>query len=124
NQLRQLDAEVRPNPETLHRRLRGMIDGLRSRATAAGYGAQDVQDICYALVALADEIALEKSGPLRDYWMSRLLQLHYFNENVAGENFFVRLETVRNDSRRIEVLRVYYLCLMFGFLGRFRVRGG
>lgn len=123
-QLRQVEGELRPNPEQLHRRLRGLVDGFRQRAAQSGYAAQDVDDMAYAMVALADEIALERPGPLRDHWMSRLLQMHYFNENVAGDNFFVRLEQARGDSRRLDVLRVYYLALLFGFQGRYRIRGG
>jgi type VI secretion system protein ImpK len=55
--------------------------------------------------------------------MANLLQFHYFHENVAGEEFFKRLERIRRDPRRIEILRIYYLALAFGFRGRYRVRG-
>jgi type VI secretion system protein ImpK len=83
-----------------------------------------VNDIAYALVALADEVALSRSEALRQFWVGQQLQLHYFQENVAGEGFFTRLEGLRRDPRRHEVLRVYYLALLFGFQGRYRVRGG
>jgi type VI secretion system protein ImpK len=52
------------------------------------------------------------------------LQLHYFHENVAGVAFFTRLEGIRKDPRRTDVLRVYYLALAFGFRGKHAVRGG
>ena len=67
---------------------------------------------------------LQKGGALRDFWMPRLLQMRYFNENVAGEAFFERLAAIRRDPTRSDVLRVYYLCLLFGFRGKYRVRGG
>ncbi len=78
----------------------------------------------YALVALMDEIVLNKPEPYRQFWMSNLLQLHYFNETIAGDSFFNRLAAVRKDPHRVEVLQVYYLCLLFGFQGRYRIRGG
>ena len=84
----------------------------------------DVQDIAYALVALADELAMRQPGGIRDVWLSNPLQLHYFNENVAGEGFFYRLEFLIRDPSRLEVLRVYYQCLLFGFLGKYAIRGG
>ena len=76
------------------------------------------------LVDIADEVAQSKSEALRQFWGSQQLQLLYFQENVAGEGFFTRLETLRRDPRRHEVLRVYTLALLFGFQGRYRVRGG
>ncbi len=124
NQLRQLDPELRPHPEQLHRRMCGLIDGLKRRATEAGFSAVDADEMAYAIVALADEIALEQPGPLRDFWMSRSLQLVYFRENVAGEGFFARLGKLQGDPRRGDVVRVYLLCLLFGFRGKYRVRGG
>ena len=67
---------------------------------------------------------LSKGGALRDFWLPRLLQMRYFNENVAGEAFFERLAVIRRETTRSDVLRVYYLCLLFGFRGKYRVRGG
>jgi type VI secretion system protein ImpK len=61
---------------------------------------------------------------MRGFWMSRPLQLLFFNETLAGEGFFQRLQEVRRDQRRIDVLRVYYQCLLFGFQGKYSMRGG
>jgi type VI secretion system protein ImpK len=123
-QLRQLDEAALPPPEVLHRKLRGFVDAAMQRAQQAGLSREDVNDVAYAIVALADEIALSKSETIRQYWDGRQLQLHYFQENVAGEGLFTRLEGLRRDPRRHEVLRVYYLALLFGFEGRYRIRGG
>ncbi len=123
-QLRQLDDAALPAPEALHRRMRGFVDEMMQRAAQAGLSREDVNDVAYAIVALTDEIALSRAEPLRSFWSGHQLQLAYFQENVAGEGFFTRLETLRRDPRREEVLRVYYLALLFGFQGRYRVRGG
>jgi type VI secretion system protein ImpK len=123
-QLRRLDDASLPPPESLHRRFRAFVDALFQKAQQAGFTREDVDDIAYAVVALADEVALSKTEELRQFWVSRPLQMQYFKENVAGEAFFTRLETLRKNPRRVEVLRVYYLALLFGFQGRYRVRGG
>jgi type VI secretion system protein ImpK len=123
-QLRQLDDAALPAPEALHRRMRGFIDAMMQRAQQAGLSREDVNDVAYAVVALADEIALSKPEAVRQFWIGQQLQLAYFQENVAGEGFFTRLEGLRRDARRHEILRVYYLALLFGFQGRYRVRGG
>jgi type VI secretion system protein ImpK len=123
-QMRHLDPSSLSSPEDLQRRLCGFVDEMRARLAGAGLHSQDVQDITYALVALADEVALNAGEPLAGYWMMNLLQFKYFHENTAGDGFFVRLGEVRKDARRKEVLKVYALCLLFGFQGRYRVRGG
>jgi type VI secretion system protein ImpK len=123
-QLRQSEVAAVPPPEVLSHRLRGVVDEVLRRSTALGFSHQDAQDMAYALVALLDETVLGKSEHYRQFWMSNPLQLHYFSENVAGDGFFTRLSALRKDTHRTEALRVYYLCLLFGFQGRFRIRGG
>jgi len=123
-QLRRLPDASLPAPAALHQRLRAFVDALFQRAAQAGFGREEASDIAYAVVALADELALSRSEQLRQFWADNSLQLHYFHENVAGEAFFTRLQGLRRDPRRREVLRVYYLVLLFGFQGRYQVRGG
>lgn len=121
--LRELDGPV-PSPETVHARMRGFIEALKNRARTHGVPERDSQDIIYAIVALTDEVAINTPEPLRSYWMNQPLQLHYFGENIAGEGFFARLQALLSDGRRIEVLRVYHLCLLFGFQGKYGFPGG
>ncbi len=121
--LRELDGPV-PSPETVHARMRGFFEALKNRAHTHGIPDKDTNDIIYALVALADEVAINTPEPLRSYWMNQPLQLHYFGENVAGEGFFTRLQALLSDGRRIEVLRVYHLCLLLGFQGKYGFPGG
>jgi len=123
-QMRRLEGAALPDPQLLHRRMCGFVDGMIGKAREHGLSQEDLGDIAYAVVALADEVALALPGAVREFWMYNLLQLRYFNENVAGENFFRRADALRTDPRRAEVLKVYYLCLMLGFQGRYRVRGG
>lgn len=121
-QLRSVQGPV--SPEALQRRIIGYMEKLRNDARQAGMQERDAHDIAYALVALIDEVALSKPDPLRGYWLSRPLQMHFFNENVAGEGFFRRLETARGGEQRKDVLRAYYLCLLLGFQGQYAMRGG
>jgi len=122
-QIRHLDERSQPMPEVLYQRMSTFIQRAMDQAHQE-FGPQDAQDITYAIVALTDEVVLSKGGALRDYWLSNLLQLRFFNENIAGENFFVRLSQLLAQPQRQQVLRVYYLSLLFGFQGRYRVRGG
>jgi type VI secretion system protein ImpK len=122
-QLRELESPS-ISPQLVHDRLRGFVEGMRSRAREQGMSGRDADDMAYALVALADEVAMGKPDPLRGYWMSRPLQLDLFNDALAGEGFFTRLAELRRDPRRADVLRVYYQCLLLGFQGKYAIRGG
>lgn len=123
-QVRRADPAMLPPPEHLHHRMKGFVEELLRKAADVGFSHQDAQDMAYAVVALIDEVVLGKSEAIRQHWQSNLLQMSFFNENIAGENFFARLQQLRNEPHRHEVLRVYYLCLVLGFQGRYRVRGG
>ena len=122
--LRRADESALPTGEALHERLRGFVDAMLREASRAGVSSEDANDAAYAIVALADEIAMARSEAVRQFWASNQLQLHYFQENVAGEAFFTRLAGLRRDPRKRELLEVYYLALLLGFQGRYRVRGG
>src|SRR3954454_16967611 len=84
-QLRRIDASAQPDPQLLHRRLCGFIDAMIARARELAVPQDDTGDVVYAIVALADELALAMAGPVQQFWMYNLLQLRYFNENLAGE---------------------------------------
>ena len=123
-QLRSLEEASLGDPAALHSQLRSLItDAMRTAATL-GFAQHDVQDIGYALTALVDEVIMLKGGQLRDFWAAHMLQLELFNEATAGQGLFDRLQVLVSDPSRIEVLHVYYLVLLFGFQGKYRVRGG
>ena len=122
-QLRELDGPIR-SPDMIHDRLCGFIESMRERARDQGMPQRDADDIAYAIVALADEIAMGKPEPLRSFWMNKPLALQFFNDALAGEGFFTRLQQVRRDGRRQDVVRAYYQCLLFGFQGKYSIRGG
>jgi type VI secretion system protein ImpK len=123
-QLRSLEETALGEPAALHTQLRSLItDAMRTAATL-GFAQHDVQDIGYALTALVDEVIMLKGGQIRDYWAAKMLQLEFFNEATAGQGLFDRLQGLLMDPSRAEVLQVYYLVLLFGFQGKYRVRGG
>jgi type VI secretion system protein ImpK len=122
-QLRELDGPS-ISPELVHQRMKGFVESLRTRASEQGLSSRDGDDMAYAVVALADELAMGKPEPLGRYWMGNSLQLSLFNETLAGEGFFTRLQELRRDPRRADTLRVYYQCLLLGFQGKYAMRGG
>lgn len=113
----------RADADKLYRQCCQEVESFQGRAKELELPPGDAENGLYAIIALLDEIAVNDEGPIKEYWQPRLLQMRYFNENVAGDGFFDRLATLRGDSRRKNVLRVFYLCIMFGFRGKYRIRG-
>jgi type VI secretion system protein ImpK len=48
-----------------------------------------------------------------------------FGDQLAGEHFFDRLETLRSKgSARLQALQVFHMCLLLGFRGKYALDGG
>ena len=102
-------------PETVKARIAHLFRLLDKQARMAGAEQADVQQAKFALCAYLDEIAM--AGPLANAWTP--LCQEYFGEPNAGENFYTRLESLRHSSetRKRDLLEVFYLCLALGFQG-------
>lgn len=114
--------ENMPPADVLFEYARKQLNRVRTKLEALGLPPEDVTDAYYALVAFVDEAMQADQGPLKDFWQAHLLQLELFGETHAGEGFYDRMIRVQ-DERRLSVLRVYYLCLLFGFQGIYAQHG-
>lgn len=84
----------------------------------------DVDAAKYAYCAAVDEIILRSDYTVRDAWETRPLQLRVFGDQLAGENFFIRLEALRaRGNAHLQALEVFHLCLLLGFQGRYALDG-
>lgn len=111
------DREVRLDHEKLHRQCSAAIeDGRKPNALLA---QADVDAAAFALIALLDELAMQRGGPLKEYWQERALLVRTFDERADGPGFFDRLRALRGDRPRARVLRVFYVCLLLGYRGKY-----
>jgi type VI secretion system protein ImpK len=107
--------------EILRQRLRGFLDRVESRARDAGYSSEDIHQTLFALIAFLDETLIASDWPRKEEWLSKPLQLEYFDRFDAGEEFFTRLEKLRQRPRMMSpVLKVYHLCMALGFRGKYQ----
>jgi len=95
--------------EALYERFISLFSSIEEKARSVDIPDVDIEDAKYALVALTDETMR---------WTSRLEQ-RFFRKNIAGEEFFRRLEQIKNSKGRTSVLKIYYLCLTLGFEGEY-----
>lgn len=98
---------------------------MTGEAKRVGCRLEDIEHAKYALVALVDERILAGGGPASEVWVERPLQVKYFDEFAAGEEFYVRLDRLRQEGdQKAEVLEVYHAALALGFAGKHADRRG
>src|SRR5262249_7749093 len=108
--------------EAFRHHTREALKAASSEGLAAGYAADDVKLATFATVAFLDESVLNSQNPIFADWLRKPLQEELFGTHIAGEVFFQHLQQLlgRNDSPDLgDLLEIYYLCLVLGFLGRY-----
>jgi type VI secretion system protein ImpK len=110
--------------ETFRSHIKEFLTSVERGATKLGSSAEDVHLCKYAFCATVDELILMSQFKVRDAWQRQPLQLQFFGEQLAGEQFFVKLEALRRDgAARIQILEVFHMCLLMGFQGKYLIEG-
>lgn len=118
------------DPNQLRQTLESLLGESERQLRSGAVDNDFVNEVKYALVALADELALHSDWDHAEMWRQSLLELRHFNTSFAGAEFFdrigrlrQRLSTTQDPGLREQlygVLEIYYTCLRMGFQGRYR----
>jgi type VI secretion system protein ImpK len=112
---------VAPGNE-LRPKMIGLLDEFEKRAERYRFSHKIVQVSKFALASFFDETILTNNFPLKTEWEKYPLQLELFGEQLAGNKFFEKLESM---LKQIEVtqdaVEVYYYCMLLGFKGRYAI---
>ena len=112
---------VAPSNE-LRPKIAGLLDEFEKRAERYKFNHKIVQVSKFALASFADETVLTADFPLKIEWEKYPLQLEHFGEQLAGNKFFDKLESM---LKQIEVtqdaVELYYYCMLLGFKGRYAI---
>ncbi len=96
------------------------INQLENNCLRAGLTPETITLVKYALIATLDETVLSVPGEARDFWITNPMQLEIFHDNIAGEEFYNKLnQLIQNPEKNKEILEIYYLCLSLGFQGKY-----
>ena len=110
--------------EAFRTRIKEFLNGMERGAAKIGSAAEDVHLCKYAFCATVDEIVLMSQFKVREAWQRQPLQLQFFGEQLAGEQFFVKLEALRREgAARVQILEVFHVCLLMGFQGKYIIEG-
>jgi type VI secretion system protein ImpK len=117
----QLRRAQEPDPNALRGQVKKLFTELDAAAMTAGKDPTLVQAVRYSLCAFFDELVLSSNWNIRQDWASRPLQMEYFNDFTAGEEFYRKLDALRgsDDPGRREALECFALILGLGFRGKY-----
>jgi type VI secretion system protein ImpK len=97
-----------------------LLEQLGQRARDAGVDSAHLDAARYAFCALIDETVLGSRWEIKAAWMSKPLQMSYYGDFTAGEQFYQRLTALRSDMRHnVDAVEVYAQCLAAGFRGKY-----
>lgn len=99
-----------------------LLNEMEQRGATLRYSDKQVRALKFAMAAFVDETMMSQNFPLREEWEKFPLQLEYFGEHLAGVKFFDTLEEMlKNIESEADVVEVYYLCMLLGFKGKYKV---
>lgn len=112
------------DPEVFRERIKQFLTAFERGATKLSANTEDIYACKYAFCATVDEAVLMSGFKARDAWQRMPLQLQFFGEQLAGEQFFEKLEDLRrHGSSRVQALEVFHMCLLLGFQGKYLLEG-
>src|SRR5580765_8189204 len=93
---------------------------FEEQARASGISNEVVLSARYTLCAGLDEAVLATPWGNQSEWSQHPLLVALHREAWGGEKFFDMLERISQDpSRYLDLMELQYLCLAFGFAGKF-----
>ncbi|MDR7273021.1 type VI secretion system protein ImpK [Pelomonas saccharophila] len=111
-----------PNPAGLKEALAEGIRSFEAKARAEGLPNEQVIAGRYILCTLLDESAASTPWGGSGAWASQSLLVQFHNESWGGEKVFALMaKLAENVPANRNLLELLYVCLAFGFEGRYRV---
>lgn len=112
--------------EQFRNQVRQAIRVADQEAKRLGYAEEDIKLATFAVVAFLDESVLNLQNPVFADWVRKPMQEELFGRHTAGEIFFDQLKHLlgrRETPELADLLEVYQLCLLLGFVGRYSISG-
>ncbi|MFV0389458.1 MAG: type IVB secretion system protein IcmH/DotU [Pyrinomonadaceae bacterium] len=117
-----LKAGIVQPSNNLRPKIVSMLDDFERRAHRYRYNEKIVRVSKFGLAAFVDETVLTNEFPLKEEWEKNALQLEYFGEQLAGNKFFEKLESMlKQINVTADAVEIYYVCMLLGFKGRYAV---
>lgn len=111
-----------PDVAALRRHALDEIRQFEERARASGISNEVVLAGRYALCASLDEAVLSTPWGPSSQWAQQTLLVAFHREAWGGEKFFAMLDRISRDpARHRDLIELQYLCVAFGFAGKYQM---
>lgn len=98
-----------------------LINNFEENAEKNGAKYDAIQAAKYCLCTFVDELAV-CAGWADETWSKNSLLVSFYDETWGGERFFEIIQNLKQDSdKNIDLLEFMYLCLQFGYKGKYQV---
>ena len=98
-----------------------LINNFEENAEKNGAKYDAIQAAKYCLCTFVDELAV-RAGWADETWSKNSLLVSFYDETWGGERFFEIIQNLKQDSdKNINLLEFMYLCLQFGYKGKYQV---
>ena len=98
-----------------------LINNFEENAEKNGAKYDAIQAVKYCLCTFVDELAV-RAGWADETWSKNSLLVSFYDETWGGERFFEIIQNLKQDSdKNIDLLEFMYLCLQFGYKGKYQV---
>lgn len=98
-----------------------LINNFEENAEKNGARYDAIQAAKYCLCTFVDELAV-RAGWADETWSKNSLLVSFYDETWGGERFFEIIQNLKQDSdKNIDLLEFMYLCLQFGYKGKYQV---
>ncbi|MDR0587928.1 MAG: type IVB secretion system protein IcmH/DotU [Burkholderiales bacterium] len=112
------------NAEEFTQKIKDYFHQTEQEARSVGISDADFSEAKYAFCATIDEVILQSDFAIKDEWELRPLQLTLFGDQLAGNNFFKRLDGLRDEgASRLQAIEIFHMCLLLGFQGKYVFEG-
>ena len=98
-----------------------LLNNFEENAEKNGAKYDAIQAAKYCLCTFVDELAV-RAGWADETWSKNSLLVSFYDETWGGERFFEIIQNLKQDSdKNIDLLEFMYLCLQFGYKGKYQV---
>ena len=119
NSMQQTTSQLSTN--SLINKFSLLINNFEENAEKNGAKYDAIQAAKYCLCTFVDELAV-RAGWADETWSKNSLLVSFYDETWGGERFFEIIQNLKQDSdKNIDLLEFMYLCLQFGYKGKYQV---
>ena len=119
NSMQQTTSQL--STDSIINKLSLLINNFEENAEKNGAKYDAIQAAKYCLCTFVDELAV-RAGWADETWSKNSLLVSFYDETWGGERFFEIIQNLKQDSdKNIDLLEFMYLCLQFGYKGKYQV---